>query len=111
MNPNYLDFEQPIAELEVKISELQSLTDGVDLNIGDEIKNLKEKSIKLTEKIFSDLTPWNIVKIARHPLRPYSTDYIPRIFTEFDELHGDRHFDDDKAIIGGIARLDRKSVV
>lgn len=111
MNPNYLDFEQPIAELEVKISELQSLTDGVDLNIGDEIKNLKEKSIKLTEKIFSDLTPWNIVKIARHPLRPYSTDYIPRIFTEFDELHGDRHFGDDKAIIGGIARLNGRPVM
>lgn len=111
MNPNYLDFEQPIAELEVKIRELQSLTDGVDLNIGDEIKNLKDKSIKLTEKIFSNLTPWNIVKIARHPLRPYTSDYIPRIFSEFDELHGDRHFADDKAIIGGLARLDGRPVV
>lgn len=111
MNPNYLDFEQPIAELEVKISELQSLTDGVDLNIGEEIKNLKEKNVKLTEKIFSDLTPWNIVKIARHPLRPYTADYIPHIFTEFDELHGDRHFGDDKAIIGGIARLDGRPVM
>ena len=111
MNPNYLDFEQPIAELEVKISELQSLTDGVDLNIGEEIKNLKEKNVKLTEKIFSDLTPLNIVKIARHPLRPYTADYIPHIFTEFDELHGDRHFGDDKAIIGGIARLDGRPVM
>ena len=111
MNPNYLDFEQPIAELEVKISELESLTGGADLNIGDEIKNLKDKSVKLTEKIFSDLTPWNIVKIARHPLRPYTADYIPRIFTEFDELHGDRHFGDDKAIIGGIARLDGRPVM
>ncbi|HEY9032909.1 MAG TPA: acetyl-CoA carboxylase carboxyltransferase subunit alpha [Pseudomonadales bacterium] len=111
MNPNYLDFEQPIAELEVKISELASVSDGVDLNISDEINTLKEKSIKLTEKIFADLTPWNIVKIARHPLRPYSSDYIPRIFSEFDELHGDRHFADDKAIIGGIARLDGKPVM
>lgn len=111
MNPNYLDFEQPIAELEVKIQELQSLTDDVDLNINDEIKNLKAKSIKLTEKIFSDLTPWNIVKIARHPLRPYTSDYIPFIFTEFNELHGDRHFGDDKAIIGGLARLDGKPVM
>ena len=111
MNPNYLDFEQPIAELEVKISELESVSDGVDLNINDEIKTLKEKNIKLTEKIFADLTPWNIVKIARHPLRPYTSDYIPRIFEEFDELHGDRHFADDKAIIGGIARLDGKPVM
>lgn len=111
MNPNYLDFEQPIAELEVKILELQSVSDGVDLNISDEIKKLNEKSTKLTEKIFSELTPWNIVKIARHPLRPYTSDYIPRIFTEFDELHGDRHFGDDKAIIGGIARLDGRPVM
>ena len=111
MNPNYLDFEQPIAELEVKIQELQSVSDGVDVNISDEIRNLNEKSTKLTEKIFADLTPWNIVQIARHPLRPYTSDYIPRIFSEFDELHGDRHFADDKAIIGGIARLDGKPVM
>lgn len=111
MNPNYLDFEQPIADLEEKIKELQSLGSSVDINISDEIKTLKEKNIKLTEKIFSDLTPWDIVKIARHPLRPYTQDYIPLIFTEFDELHGDRHFADDKSIIGGIARLDGKPVM
>lgn len=111
MNPNYLDFEQPIAELEVKIRELESLTDGVDVNISEEIKNLREKNTKLTEKIFSDLSPWNIVKIARHPLRPYTSDYIPLIFTDFQELHGDRHFGDDKAIIGGLARLDGKPVM
>lgn len=111
MNPNYLDFEQPIADLEVKIRELESLTDDVDVNISEEIKNLKEKNTKLTEKIFSDLSPWNIVKIARHPLRPYTSDYIPLIFTDFQELHGDRHFGDDKAIIGGLARLDGKPVM
>lgn len=111
MNPNYLDFEQPIADLEVKIRELESLTDNVDVNISEEIKNLRDKNTKLTEKIFSDLTPWNIVKIARHPLRPYTSDYIPLIFTDFQELHGDRHFGDDKAIIGGLARLDGKPVM
>lgn len=111
MNPNYLDFEQPIAELEVKIQELQSISSDVDLNISDEVQKLREKSTALTEKIFSDLTPWNIVKIARHPLRPYTSDYIPRIFTDFDELHGDRHFADDKAIIGGIARLNGQPVM
>lgn len=109
MNPNYLDFEQPIAELEVKIKELQSLSNSVD--ISDEIKTLKQKSIKLTEKIFSHLTPWDIVKIARHPLRPYTLDYIPLIFSEFDELHGDRHFGDDKSIVGGIARIDGRPVM
>ncbi len=111
MNPNYLDFEQPIADLEVKIEELQSLGDDADLNISDEIAKLKEKSTSLTEKIFTDLTPWDIVKVARHPLRPYTNDYIPKIFDCFDELHGDRHFADDHAIIGGIARLDGQPVM
>ncbi len=111
MNPNYLDFEQPIAELEVKIEELQSVGNDVDVNITEEIKKLREKSISLTENIFTDLTPWDIVKVARHPLRPYTKDYIPLIFTDFHELHGDRHFADDKAIIGGIARLDGNPVM
>lgn len=111
MNPNYLDFEQPIAELEAKIEELQLVSSDNDLNIGDEIGKLREKSKKLTEKIFSNLTPWQIVRVARHPLRPYTLDYIPRIFTEFDELHGDRHFGDDRAIVGGVARLDGKPVM
>ena len=106
MNPNYLDFEQPIADLEAKIEELQLVSKDNNLNIGDEIAKLREKNTKLTEKIFANLTPWQVVKIARHPLRPYSLDYISRIFTEFDELHGDRHFADDRAIVGGIARLD-----
>ena len=103
MNPNYLDFEQPIAELEMKIEELQGVGDGADLNLGDEIDRLREKSTALTEKIYADLSAWDIVRVARHPQRPYSLDYIPEIFTEFDELHGDRHFADDKAIVGGVA--------
>lgn len=106
MNPNYLDFEQPIADLEVKIEELQLVGNGAQLNISKEIEDLRAKSERLTEKIFSDLTPWDVVKVARHPLRPYSLDYIPRVFEEFDELHGDRRFGDDKAIVGGVARLD-----
>jgi len=111
MNPNYLDFEQPIAELEVKIEELQLVGSDNELNISEEIETLREKSTKLTEKIYSNLSSWDIVKVARHPQRPYSMDYIPRIFTEFDELHGDRHFGDDNAIVGGVARLDGRPVM
>ena len=111
MNPNYLDFEQPIAELEMKIEELQSVGDDAEININEEIQRLKDKSHKLTQSIYSDLSPWDIVRVARHPLRPYSLDYIPLIFDEFDELHGDRHFADDKAIVGGVARLNGKPVM
>ena len=112
MNPNYLDFEQPIADLEAKIEELQMYgQDDQDINITEAIDKLRNESHKKTEKIFSSLTPWDIVKIARHPLRPYTLDYIPRIFDEFDELHGDRHFADDAAIVGGIARLDGEPVM
>ena len=111
MNPNYLDFEQPIAELEMKIEELQSVGDDAEINITEEIQRLKDKSHKLTQSIYSDLSPWDIVRVARHPLRPYSLDYIPLIFDEFDELHGDRHFADDKAIVGGVARLNGKPVL
>lgn len=111
MNLNYLDFEQPIAELEGKIEELQLVGNSSDVNIADEIAKLRQKSSKLTESIYSKLTAWDVVKIARHPQRPYTSDYIPRIFTEFEELHGDRHFGDDKAIIGGVARLDGKPVM
>jgi len=111
MNPNYLDFEQPIAELEMKIEELRSVGDDAEININEEIQRLKDKSHKLTQSIYSDLSPWDIVRVARHPLRPYSLDYIPLIFDEFDELHGDRHFADDKAIVGGVARLNGKPVM
>jgi len=111
MNPNYLDFEQPIADLEVKIEELTNVGSEADMDISQEIETLKQKSTRLTEKIFSNLSPWDIVRIARHPLRPHAIDYINEIFSEFDELHGDRHFGDDKAIIGGVARLEGSPVM
>ncbi|MDA9371904.1 acetyl-CoA carboxylase carboxyltransferase subunit alpha [Porticoccaceae bacterium] len=111
MNLNYLPFEQPIAELEAKIEELQSVGNDNDLNIAEEVARLHDKSQKLTERIYSKLTPWQVVQVARHPHRPYSADYIQRIFTDWDELHGDRHFGDDSAIIGGVGRLDGKPVM
>ena len=111
MNPNYLDFEQPIAELQVKIDELRAVSADNDLNILDEIEKLEEKSDKLTEKIYSNLSSWDIVRVARHPQRPYAIDYIKQIFTEFDELHGDRQFADDAAIVGGLAKLEGRPVM
>ena len=111
MNPNYLDFEQPIAELEAKIEELQLVGNDNNINITEEITRLREKSNKLTESVYSNLSAWQVVKVARHPQRPHSSDYIERMFTDWDELHGDRHFGDDKAIIGGVARLDDKPVM
>ena len=106
MNLNFLEFEQPIAELEAKIEELHYIGDDADVNITEEVSKLKEKSRELTETIFSNLTPWQVSQLARHPQRPYTLDYIIRIFTDFEELHGDRHYGDDHAIIGGVARLD-----
>ena len=111
MNLNYLYFEQPIAELEAKIEELQLVGNDNELNISEEIGKLRDKSRRLTENIYADLTPWQVVKVARHPQRPYALDYINRVFDEFDELHGDRHFGDDKAIVGGIARLNDRPVM
>ena len=111
MDPNYLEFEQPIAELEAKISELRLVGSDNEINISEEIENLKYKSTKLTEKIYANLSPWQISQVARHPLRPYTMDYIEHIFTEFDQLHGDRLFADDQAIIGGLARLEGRPVM
>jgi acetyl-CoA carboxylase carboxyl transferase subunit alpha len=111
MNLNFLDFEQPIAELESKIEELRMATSDEHININEEIKRLKQKSHELTRKIFSQLSDWQVVKLARHPQRPYITDYLERIFTDFDELHGDRHFADDPAIIGGTARLNGQPIM
>ncbi|MGB2131705.1 MAG: carboxyl transferase domain-containing protein, partial [Marinobacterium sp.] len=112
MNPNYLDFEQPIAELEAKISELRHVNeDTAGLNLGDELEKLQEKSRSLTESIFKDLSAWQISQIARHPQRPYTLDYVQHIFDDFDEIHGDRHFADDQAIVGGLARLDGRPVM
>ncbi|MDG2175241.1 MAG: acetyl-CoA carboxylase carboxyltransferase subunit alpha [Gammaproteobacteria bacterium] len=111
MNPDYLEFEQPIADLEVKINELRLVGADNKLNISEEVVKLQDKSHKLTEKIFSSLSPWQVSLLARHPLRPYTEDYIEYIFTEFDELHGDRLFADDQALIGGVAYLDKYPVM
>ena len=111
MDPNFLDFEQPIAELQAKISELRYVTDDAEINISEEIQTLQKKAETLTESIFSKLTPWQISQISRHPNRPYSLDYIERIFSDFEHLHGDRAYTNDHPIIGGIGRLNGKPVV
>ncbi|MBH3351783.1 acetyl-CoA carboxylase carboxyl transferase subunit alpha [Pseudomonas putida] len=111
MNPNFLDFEQPIADLQAKIEGLRLVGNDNSLNISDEIARLQDKSNALTESIFGNLTSWQIARLARHPRRPYTLDYLEHIFTEFEELHGDRHFSDDAAIVGGTARLDGKPVM
>ncbi|MBC9131901.1 acetyl-CoA carboxylase carboxyl transferase subunit alpha [Frischella sp. Ac13] len=111
---NFLDFEKPIAELEAKIDSLKNMNSEevqLDINLDEEIKQLNKKNQELTKKIFSNLTPWQIAQLARHPNRPYTLDYINEIFTDFDELHGDRAFADDKAIVGGIARIDERPVM
>jgi len=105
VNLDFLDFEQPIADLEAKIDELHLVGDDPDFNIRDEITHLREKSSALTESIFSRLTPWQMTQLARHPQRPYTMDYVRRIFEDFQELHGDRVYMDDPAIVTGIARL------
>ena len=110
-NLNCLDFEQPIAELEGKIEELRYVGDDAHVNINEEVSRLRQKSEELTRAIFSSLTPWQISQLARHPQRPYTLDYIDWIFTGFEELHGDRAFADDPAIVGGLARLEGRPVV
>ena len=111
MKPNYLEFEQPIAELEEKIEELRNVGTDNEININEEIDRLEAKSKSLTESIFSSLNPWQIAQLARHPQRPYTLDYIEKIFTDFDELHGDRFYADDPAIVGGIARFEGEPVM
>jgi acetyl-CoA carboxylase carboxyl transferase subunit alpha len=111
MNPNFLDFEQPIAELEAKIRELQFATEEAEINISEEIDTLKKKCDSLTSSIFAKLSSWQIAQLARHPQRPYTRFYIDNVFTDFDELHGDRLYADDSAIVGGTARLNGKPVV
>ncbi|MGQ0619421.1 MAG: acetyl-CoA carboxylase carboxyltransferase subunit alpha [Panacagrimonas sp.] len=111
MNLNYLDFEQPIADLQQKIEELRYATAGSGVNLTEEIVRLEAKSQELTRQIFSNLNAWQVAQLARHPQRPYAMDYIKTLFTEFDELHGDRHFKDDPSIIGGLARLDGRAVM
>ena len=111
MNPNFLDFEQPIAELSEKIHELRSASHGQALNIEDEISRLEGKLKHKTNDIFKGLTPWQVAQLARHPARPYSLDYIGAICEEFHELAGDRAYADDAAIVGGIGRIDGRPVV
>jgi acetyl-CoA carboxylase carboxyl transferase subunit alpha len=111
MDLNFLEFEQPIAELEAKIDELKFLGSDTEINIGEEIARLKAKSRALTTSIFASLTPWQITQLARHPQRPYTLDYIGPVFTEFQELHGDRMYGDDLAIVGGLARLEERPVM
>ncbi|WP_163132458.1 acetyl-CoA carboxylase carboxyl transferase subunit alpha [Agarivorans sp. Alg241-V36] len=113
MNPNFLEFEQPIAELQAQIEELRIVNEesGVDVDLQEEISRLQQKQNDLTQKIFSDLGAWQVAQLARHPNRPYVLDYIEHIFTDFDELAGDRAYANDEAIIGGMARLDGKPVM
>ncbi|MCK5920019.1 MAG: acetyl-CoA carboxylase carboxyl transferase subunit alpha [Methylococcales bacterium] len=111
MNLKFLDFEQPISELEEKIEELRNVGFDHEINISEEITRLEEKSRKLTESIFSSLSAWQISQLSRHPRRPYTLDYIELLFTDFNQLHGDRSFRDDPAIVGGLARLNDRSVV
>lgn len=111
MNPDFLDFEQPIAELEAKVEELRYVGNDAEINIQDEITRLQSKCKTLTESIFAKLTPWQISQIARHPHRPYTLDYLPYLVTDFQELHGDRAYADDPAIVTGIARFKGQPVV
>jgi acetyl-CoA carboxylase carboxyl transferase subunit alpha len=111
MNPNFLDFEQPIAELEAKIEELRLVGSDGKINISEEIARLKVKSSELTKSIFKSLSAWQVTQLARHPQRPFALDYIAKVFTNFEELHGDRLFGDDHAIVAGIARLADKPVM
>ena len=110
MNPEYLDFEQPIAELEAKIDELKLVEGSEDFSLNEEIDRLQAKSQSLIESIFRNLSPWQIAQLARHPKRPYTLDYIEHLFTDFTELHGDRMYADDAAIVAGIARFEARSV-
>ena len=111
MNPNYLDFEQPIADLETKIQELRQASSGPALNIDKEVQALRDKLRKRTATIFRDLTPWQVSQLSRHPQRPYTQDYLRVICDEFQELAGDRAFADDQAIVGGLARIDGRPLM
>ncbi|MBI1886900.1 MAG: acetyl-CoA carboxylase carboxyltransferase subunit alpha [Nitrosomonadales bacterium] len=111
MKVSFLDFESPIAELEDKIEQLRYVQDDSALDIMDEISRLSKKSAALTKDIYAKLTPWQISQVSRHPQRPYTLDYIEHLFTDFEELHGDRCFADDKAIVGGLARFNGQSVM
>ena len=111
MNSNYLDFEQPIAELQAKIDELRNVDSDNAIDLDEEIQRLQVKMRQKIREIFKDLTPWQISQLSRHPLRPYTTDYVEKIFDEFHEMHGDRAFADDHAIVGGLARFRGRAIM
>ncbi len=111
MDLKFLDFEQPIAELEAKIDELRYVGDDSEININDEVARLKDKSASLTKSIFAKLSPWQVARVARHESRPYTQDYLDIIAPDFQELHGDRMFADDPAIVGGIGRIEGQAVM
>jgi len=111
MDPNYLDFEQPIAELQAKIDELKNVGSDNAINLDEEIQRLQAKMRQEIKRIFKSLTPWQISQLSRHPLRPYTLDYVEHIFDEFHELHGDRAFADDHAIVGGLGRFRGRALV
>src|SRR3989337_1769717 len=111
MDLKFLEFEQPIAELEARIEALKFVGEDSEVNIGEEIARLRNKSESLTRSIFSSLTAWQIAQLARHPQRPYTLDYIEKVFTDFQELHGDRMYADDHSLVGGLARLEGEPVM
>ena len=111
MKTTFLDFEQPISELEAKVEELRYVQDDSAVDISEEIQRLQKKSQALTKEIYAKLTPWQVAQVARHPQRPYTLDYVGLIFTDFEELHGDRSFADDLSIVGGLARFNGQSVM
>ncbi len=111
MKTTFLDFEQPLAELENKLEQLRVMQEAAAVDISDELGRLEKKGQALTKEIYARLTPWQVAMVARHPQRPYTLDYVQHLFTDFQELHGDRSFADDKAIVGGIARFDGQPVV
>src|SRR5205814_4874873 len=111
MKTAFLDFEQPIAELEAKIEELRFAQDESATDISEEIQRLQKKSAALTKEIYGKLTPWQVAQVARHPQRPYTLDYVAALFSDFEELHGDRSFADDPSIVGGLARFNGQSAV
>jgi len=111
MDLKFLEFEQPIAELEARIDALKFVGEDSELNISDEISRLRNKSETLTRSIFSNLSAWQIAQLARHPQRPYTLDYVEKVFTDFQELHGDRMYADDHSLVGGLARLEGEPVM
>lgn len=111
MDLNYLEFEQPIVELDEKIDELKNVSEDGEINIEEALQSLRQERNNLIERLFNNLSPWQVSQMSRHPQRPYTQDYLKRVFTDYHELHGDRNYADDQAIIGGMARLDGRPVM